>query len=105
MQGCSFDGSMLTLYAHNPAQATTLRLASSDLLHILRQQHQLAQLCSIRIRIAVTDHSTPAAPAPPRILPHSTAALIGELAETALNPAIRDILRRLSRRNSPRNPN
>jgi hypothetical protein len=98
LQACSFDGSRLTLYARSSTQATALRLASSDLLHRLRQERHLAQLSSIHIRISVDRQQGPSDPPPANVLTDSTAALVSELAETVIDPAIRDILRRLSTR-------
>jgi|GEM_PF-6167804 len=98
LQACSFDGTQLTLYAGNAAAATTLRLASSQLLQFLRQEHQLHQLSHIRVRISVNPLQHPTKPSDPNTLTDDTAKLVGDLAEAASDPAIREILRRLSKR-------
>jgi len=105
LQACSLNGPQLTLYARSPAQATSLRLASSNLLQTLRQEHHLVQLSSIRIRITIERHQTRASPIQTSPLTENTAKLVSELAETSIDPAIRDILRRLSKRHKTKNPN
>jgi len=98
LQACSINGPHLTLYARSAAQATVLRLASSNLLAALHQNHQLTQLSDIRIRITTDRQILPTKPVQPRFLTNSTAKLISDLAETAIDPAIKNILRRLSKR-------
>lgn len=100
---CSFDGTQLTLYADNAAAATTLRLASSQLLQSLRQEHQLHQLSHIRVRITVNPPQHPTKPSDPNTLTEDIAKLVGDLAEAASDPAIREILRRLSKRHKKTN--
>jgi len=103
LQACSFDGSQLTLYAYGPAQATSLRLSSSNLLQTLRQKHQLAQLSNIRIQVTMQGPQRQIPPTQTSPLAENTAKLVGELAETTIDPAVRDILRRISTRHKTKN--
>jgi len=98
LQACSFDGTQLTLYACNAAAATTLRMACSQLMQSLRQEHQLHQIQRIRVRITVIPLQHPTNASAPSTLTGHTAKLLGNLAETASDPAIREILRRISKR-------
>ena len=98
LQACSFDGTQLTLYASNAAAATTLRMACSQLMQSLRQEHQLHQIQRIRVRITVTPLQSPTSTPAPHILTDDIAKLLGNLAQTASDPAIREILRRISKR-------
>lgn len=98
LQACSFDGTQLTLYACNSAAATTLRMACSQLMQSLRQNHELHQIQRIRVRIIVTPLQQPTSTPAPNILTDDTAKMLGNLAQTASDPAISEILRRISKR-------
>jgi hypothetical protein len=100
LHACSFDGSQLTLFACTAAEATSLRLASSNLLQTLRMNH-LPQLSNIRIRIIVDPIQPSTHQSRTNPPSDNTAQLLSELAETAIDPAIKSILQRLSQRFKP----
>jgi hypothetical protein len=98
VMACSVNGSQLILYAENASRATALRLAVHKLLQRLHQDHGLRQIKAVRVRIATLPRSLQPPAAGPRTLAPGTARLLGELAETAVDPEIKKILCRLARR-------
>jgi hypothetical protein len=100
---CSLNDSQLILYAESASRATALRLTAQKLLQKLHQDHGLGQIKAVRVRITTPPRSLQSRTASPRALASGTAKLLNELAETAIDPAIRKILRRLARRDRNNN--
>lgn len=98
LTSCSLNGSQLTLFAQNAVQATILRLASQNLLQDLGRNNKFGQIKTIRVRIILPDSLTPPTARPAQQLNSDTAKLVGELAETVIDPHVKKILRRLSHR-------
>jgi len=101
---CSITNSQLTLYAESASHATPLRLTTQKILQKLHQDHGLKQIKTIRVRIAdIPVQRLLNNPQPGKLTP-ATASLVAELAETAIDPEIKKILRRLSGRGRIKNP-
>ncbi len=97
LTSCNLNHSQLTLFAQNAAYATALRLASQNLLQKLGRNQKLGDIKTIRVRISLPNSTTATSPQPTQ-LSKTTATLVGELAETIIDPSVKKILRRLSHR-------
>lgn len=99
---CNYSNACLTLFTRTAAQATVLRLASK---HLLLRLYDDAQLQStykninrIRIRISMGIRHRPDHHKKSTALTRDSARLLEKLAETMIDPALKDILQRLSKR-------
>lgn len=101
---CSISDSQLTLYAASASRATPLRLTTQKLLQKLHQDHGLKQIKTIRVRISEITNQHQASRPQAQYLASETAALLGELADTAIDPEIKKILHRLAGRRRIKNP-
>jgi hypothetical protein len=87
----------LILIADSSAWATMLHYQADDLLQYLKQQPGLEHICNIRTRTRPQfNHSSDIKPSPDQFS-HQTAALIGNLADSMSNPALKKALQRLAR--------
>jgi hypothetical protein len=90
----------LILHADSSAWATLLHYQVPALLEYLNQQPGLEHISNIRTRtMPYHQKSSDINPAPAK-LPRSTAALIGSLADSMSNPALKEALLRLVRHHS-----
>ena len=101
---CSISESQLTLYAESASRATPLRLATQKLLQKLHQDQGLKQIKTIRVRISSIAVQRQASHPRSRNLAPETAALVNELADTAIDPKIKKILHRLAGRSRIKPP-
>lgn len=91
---CSLDNGLLTLYTRTATAATRLRLYSAVLLADLDLDQPVTK---VRCKIYPPDTAVHPAPAASSRSP-LPGKLLGSLAQTLLDPALRDIIQRLAQR-------
>jgi hypothetical protein len=87
----------LILIADSSVWATMLHYHAPALLQQLNQLPGLEHISNIRTRISPHYHGTSGVNPSPAMLPESTAALIGNLADSMSNPALKKALLKLAR--------
>ncbi len=98
-QAANIRDQQLVMHTDSSTWATLLHYQSSELLHFLRQQPGLEYISNIRTRICPRPQETPAIDAMDSSssnLSGSTATLIGNLADSMSNPALKKALQRLA---------
>ena len=87
----------LILIADSSAWATMLHYQTNSLLQHLKKQPGMEHICNIRTRTSPQNHTNSDVKPSIDRLPQSTAVLIGDLADSMSNPALKKALLRLAR--------
>ncbi|HLA74973.1 MAG TPA: DciA family protein [Gammaproteobacteria bacterium] len=90
--------SMLVLHADSPAWAAKLRFQVAAMLAQLNRAPGFGELRSIRVKVCPQARVQPEVVSKPRSLSPRVAALISSVAETSTDPALKEVLLRLSKR-------
>ncbi|MEJ2141728.1 MAG: DUF721 domain-containing protein [Gammaproteobacteria bacterium] len=96
-----FDGSRMVIVADSPAWANRLRFSMDTLLSQLRQySNKFHALSKIEVTVRPQLHEPPQVEVVERVISVKSAQYIEECAETIEDPALKQALQRLAKRQS-----